>query len=69
MIDCIVCRIIPDVADLKIKREKICRQDSSFMKKVRPLCEMYLKRFRLSGDFVLSAALSEAIALGEKPPH
>uniref|UniRef100_A0A8C5YET4 EFR3 homolog A n=1 Tax=Microcebus murinus TaxID=30608 RepID=A0A8C5YET4_MICMU len=26
-------RIIPDVADLKIKREKICRQDTSFMKK------------------------------------
>nr|KAF6426246.1 EFR3-like protein A [Molossus molossus] len=26
-------RIIPDVADLKIKREKICRQDASFMKK------------------------------------
>lgn len=30
----VVSRIIPDVADLKIKREKICRQDTSFMKKV-----------------------------------
>ena len=40
MIDYIVCRIIPDVADLKIKREKICRQDTSFMKKVRPRCEV-----------------------------
>lgn len=35
MIDYIASRIIPDVADLKIKREKICRQDTSFMKKVR----------------------------------
>lgn len=31
----VLSRIIPDVADLKIKREKICRQDTSFMKKVR----------------------------------
>ncbi|PKU30820.1 hypothetical protein llap_18876 [Limosa lapponica baueri] len=27
-------RIIPDVSDLKIKRDKISRQDVSFMKKV-----------------------------------
>lgn len=31
---CFLCRIIPDVSDLKIKRDKISRQDVSFMKKV-----------------------------------
>lgn len=29
------CRIIPNVAALKIKREKISKQDIAFMKKVK----------------------------------
>lgn len=29
------CRIIPNVAALKIKREKISKQDVAFMKKVK----------------------------------
>lgn len=32
---CFCCRIIPNVAALKIKREKISKQDVAFMKKVK----------------------------------
>lgn len=35
LIVCVCCRIIPNVAALKIKREKISKQDVAFMKKVR----------------------------------
>uniref|UniRef100_A0A9L0RGC8 Protein EFR3 homolog A n=1 Tax=Equus caballus TaxID=9796 RepID=A0A9L0RGC8_HORSE len=50
-------RIIPDVADLKIKREKICRQDTSFMKKDSAIInEDNLPMFHRCGIMALVAA-------------
>ncbi|XP_053064215.1 protein EFR3 homolog A isoform X3 [Acinonyx jubatus] len=50
-------RIIPDVADLKIKREKICRQDTSFMKKDSAIInEDNLSMFHRCGIMALVAA-------------